>query len=140
MLDKQTNDMQEKLRNALRKKSTIAILTVVAVLILVPFTVAHHYLYNRYSNDAAVEHLTKHARRRSASLCALYVRQAIEAGGCPTFYFPGSACKYDEFLPDLGFAPVVEEDYVPQKGDIVVFAAAKGHKHGHICMYDGQKV
>ena len=28
---------------------------------------------------------------------------------------------------------------VPQKGDVVVFSAIKGHKHGHICMYDGHQ-
>lgn len=126
-------------RNSLRKQVVISILALVLGVITASLAVAHHYLYNHYSNDAAVEHLTQNAKRHSVGLCALYVRQAIEAGGCPTFYFPGSACKYDEFLPDLGFERVDEEGYVPQKGDIAVFAAAKGHKHGHICMYDGHQ-
>lgn len=96
-------------------------------------------LYNEYSNDAAVEFLMKHAKRRSKNSCALYVRRAIEAGGCPTFLQPPSACDYDLFLPDLGFNEVPQDGYCPQKGDIVVFSAIKGHKHGHICMYDGHQ-
>lgn len=41
------------------------------------------------------------------------------------------------FLPDLGFHEVEQNGYIPQKGDIVVFDAIKGHKYGHICMYNG---
>lgn len=103
------------------------------------YILAKNYLYNDYNNDAAVEYLIKHAEPHSKNSCALYVRRAISAGGCPTFGQPPSACAYDAFLPDLGFKEVESEGYVPQKGDIVVFSAIKGHKHGHICMYDGRQ-
>lgn len=49
------------------------------------------------------------------------------------------ACNYKYFLPDLGFTQVDAEGYEPQAGDIVVFSAIKGHKHGHICMYNGKQ-
>jgi len=96
-------------------------------------------LYHDYSNEKAVEYLTEHAEKRSCSSCALYVRRAISAGGCPTFLQPPSACDYNAFLPDLGFTQVDAEGYQPQAGDIVVFSAIKGHKHGHICMYNGSQ-
>lgn len=103
------------------------------------YLLARHYLYNDYNNAAAVEYLVRHAEPRSKNSCAMYVRMAIEAGGCPTFGQPLSACDYDLFLPDLGFSRVEQNGYVPQKGDIVVFSEIKGHKYGHICMFDGSQ-
>lgn len=94
-------------------------------------------LYNDYSNAKAVEYLTMHANDHSEGSCALYVRRAIGAGGCPTFLQPASACDYNKFLPDLGFVEVDANGYAPKIGDIVVFSAIKNHKHGHICMYNG---
>ena len=82
-------------------------------------------------------HLNSHAKSHSVGSCARYVRLAIEAGGCPTFAEPPCACDYNLFLPDLGFHEVDADGYVPQKGDIVVFDAVKGHPYGHICMYNG---
>lgn len=108
-----------------------------AVIIIIACIGCRSILYNDYSNEKAVEYLVKHAETRSKSRCALYVRRAISAGGCPTFLQPASACDYDEFLPDLGFSQIDAEGYIPQAGDIVVFSAIKGHKHGHICMYAG---
>lgn len=119
------------------RKKVVILMLVVSAIIAGSFVVARHFLYNNYSNDAAVEYLLKHAEPKSRSLCALYVRRAIEAGGCPTFGQPASACAYDSFLPDLGFNEVPQDGYIPQMGDIVVFSAIEGHKHGHICMYDG---
>lgn len=109
------------------------------VIIIASYSVARYYLYNDYNNDAAVEYLLEHAEPHSKNSCALYVRHAISVGGCPTFGQPPSACDYDLFLPDLGFNEAPQDGYVPQKGDIVVFSAIKGHKHGHICMYDGKQ-
>lgn len=103
------------------------------------YGVARHYLYTMYSNERAVEYLDRHAEVRSKGQCAMYVRMAIEAGGVPTFGQPISACDYEYFLPELGFYMVYEDSYVPQKGDVVVFSAIKGHPHGHIAMYDGKQ-
>lgn len=122
-------------------KSIVFIISAISISVISisAYSVAKNYLYNDYSNDAAVEYLVEHAESRSKSSCALYVRRAISAGGCPTFGQPPSACDYDLFLPDLGFNEVPQDGYVPQKGDVVVFSAIKGHKHGHICMYDGHQ-
>lgn len=120
----------------MKKKITVATL---AILVLLVYFGCRSILYNEYSNEKAVEYITTHAENGSVSSCALYVRRAISAGGCPTFLQPPSACDYDEFLPDLGFTEVDAEGYTPQAGDIVVFSAIKGHKHGHICMYNGRQ-
>lgn len=121
------------------KNIIIKFVLVAMVIVIAAYIVAKNYLYNNYSNDAAVEYLVKHAETRSKNSCALYVRHAISAGGCPTFGQPPSACDYDLFLPNLGFNEVPQDGSFPQKGDIVVFSAIKGHKHGHICMYDGKQ-
>lgn len=118
-------------------KKTIIALTTLLILSTVLYTGCRKVLYNDYCNEKAVEYITEHAESHSVSSCALYVRRAIETGGCPTFLQPRSACDYDTFLPDLGFSEVEAEGYEPQAGDIVVFSAIKGHRHGHICMYNG---
>lgn len=115
------------------------ILAIFAIITIFAYIGCRSILYNDYSNEKAVEYLTSHAEKHSARLCALYVRRAIGAGGCPTFLQPRSACDYDKFLPDLGFTEVEAKGYEPQAGDIVVFSAVNGHKHGHICMYDGNQ-
>lgn len=122
----------------MKKKYIIGATGIVGIVVL-SFIFARYVLYNEYSNDKAVSYLTEHANSRSTNSCALYVRRAIEAGGCPTFGQPPSACDYDLFLPDLGFKEIENDNYSPQKGDVVVFSAIKGHKHGHICMYNGEQ-
>lgn len=110
-----------------------------AIIIISAYFGCRSILYNDYSNEKAVEYLTSHAEGHSVNRCAMYVRHAIGAGGCPTFLQPPSACDYEEFLPDLGFSQIEAVVYTPQAGDIAVFSAIKGHKHGHICMYDGNQ-
>lgn len=118
-------------------KKIYLLLATIAILAVTFYAGCRSILYNDYSNAMAVEYLTLHAKERSQNACALYVRRAIGAGGCPTFLQPPSACDYDMFLPDLGFVEVSEKGYAPEIGDIVVFSAINGHKHGHICMYNG---
>lgn len=118
-------------------KKIYLFLATIAILAVTFYAGCRSILYNDYSNAKAVEHLTLHAKDHSQNACALYVRRAIGAGGCPTFLQPPSACDYDMFLPDLGFVEVSEKGYAPEIGDIVVFSAINGHKHGHICMYNG---
>ena len=108
-------------------------------ILCVIYGVARHCLYTTYSNERAVDYLDRHAEARSKGQCAMYVRMAIEAGGVPTFGQPISACDYEYFLPELAFHKVSEESYDPQRGDVVVFSAIKGHPHGHIAMYDGKQ-
>lgn len=120
------------------KKTKILLITIIIV-VTTSYIGCKKILYNDYSNKKAVEYLTSHAESRSINSCALYVRRAISAGGCPTFLQPPSACDYEQFLPDLGFSKIDAEGYTPQTGDIVVFSAIKGHRHGHICMYNGKQ-
>lgn len=94
-----------------------------------------HFSYNP---DASAQHITETSHTKSKGLCAYYVRQAIEAGGCPTFSFPSSACDYCEFLLALDFEEFDKDDgLIP--GDIVVFRAVDKHPHGHIAMWNGRQ-
>lgn len=100
--------------------------------------VSIHY----YDVDKAAAYLTQAAQSQSQHECARYVRLALKAGGCPTYIHPASAKDYDAFLPKLGFKEVSITDYNPMKGDIIVIKPpqnTKGHEHGHIAMYNGQK-
>lgn len=89
-----------------------------------------------YDPEEAVNYARAHAHSRSKNLCALYVRRSIEAGGCPTFFYPGSAALYVDFLDGLGFERI-DASAKRKKGDIVVFGAVKGHEFGHIAIWDG---
>jgi uncharacterized Zn-binding protein involved in type VI secretion len=90
--------------------------------------------------DKAAKHLSANAAPKSQGKCAKYVRQAMEAGGMDTTGRPVSAKDYGPFLDKKGFAKVSPENYVPQKGDVVVIQPYKGGSvHGHIAMYDGQQ-
>jgi uncharacterized Zn-binding protein involved in type VI secretion len=90
--------------------------------------------------DKAAKHLSENAAPKSQGKCAKYVRQAMEAGGMDTTGRPVSAKNYGPFLDKKGFAKVPAENYVPQKGDVVVIQPYKGgSEHGHIAMYDGQQ-
>lgn len=92
----------------------------------------------RYEYDpiTAARYATQHAENRSKKLCGYAVRQAINAGGCPTFGYPGAACDYMDFLPGLGFTEISKSDKLTV-GDIVVFEAVNGHPHGHMAIWNG---
>ena len=104
--------------------------------------------FSGFDVDSAVKYLTEHAKNISVGQCAKYVRQALEHGGLDTTGRPKVAYKYNEFLPKLGFVPILEssntgnklpENYTPQKGDIVVIGANRSHQAGHIAMYNGHQ-
>jgi len=95
-----------------------------------------------YDVDKAVAYLTENAKAKSQQECARYVRLAIQAGGCPTYFHPASAKEYDIFLPKLGFAEISITNYVPLKGDVIVIKPPQNqskHEHGHIAMFNGKK-
>lgn len=95
-----------------------------------------------YNVDVAVKHLRKNAQPKPVRLCAGYVRQAITAGGVPTFIRPPMASWYSWYLPMIGFGQVDVDNlstYTPQKGDLVVFGSTSRHPYGHIAMYDGNQ-
>jgi len=87
--------------------------------------------------EAAISHLNSNAEPRSIGYCARYVRQAMEAGGLSTAGRPGSAKGYVSYLPSIGYTKIDTSSYLP--GDIVVFDAVPGHKHGHIAMWNGSQ-
>lgn len=92
-----------------------------------------------YTFDAekATKHLTENALSRSHTCCAWFVMRAMQAGGCPAIILPAWAYKY--YLPLVQFKEIPKENYVAQKGDIVVFPSEKGHFWGHIAMYNGKQ-
>lgn len=104
--------------------------------------------FSGFDVDSAVQYLTEHAKNVSVGQCAKFVREALEHGGLDTTGRPKMAFRYNEFLPKLGFVPIIEsnytgnnlpKDYTPQKGDIVVIGANSRHKAGHIAMFNGQQ-
>lgn len=95
------------------------------------------YSGSLFNIDAAVDYLISNAQSSSVGSCAMYVRQALEAGGFSTDGRPASACDYDTYLESRGFHKVSNDNYEPRKGDIVVHEATEGHPYGHIAMYSG---
>ena len=95
----------------------------------------------KYDIEKAVEHLNKQAKNKSESNCALFVRQAINAGGI--FGLRGHAMTYynEKKLEIAGFTKIGDDinSIELKKGDIVAFAAVKGHSYGHIAMWNGEQ-
>ena len=85
--------------------------------------------------DKAVKYLTENAEAKSRTWCAWYVMRALQEGGCPVCLLP--AYGYSWLLPRMGFAEASKENYVPQKGDLIVFPAVGKHIWGHIQMWNG---
>ena len=76
------------------------------------------------------------ARNESAGLAAKHVKQALLHAGYK-FNAPALASEYPmKALPDMGFVKV-ENNVSPMAGDILVFAATKEFKNGHIQIFDG---
>ena len=92
-----------------------------------------------YDAEKAGDYATANAARRSKSLCAMYVRQALETAGCNMWGHPHTAHGYNEFLKSLDFTRMDTKNYSPEKGDIVVFSAVKGHPYGHIAIWNGRQ-
>lgn len=118
-----------KLKKAIILFSALILITALYVLKITCYS---------YNPDFAAEYATKHANTKSKGLCGYYVRLSIEAGGCPTFFFPRSASEYVSFLPDLGFTKI-DASQKRFKGDIVVFNAVEGHPFGHIAIWNGKQ-
>lgn len=89
----------------------------------------------------AVNYLDASAQPSSTGQCALYVRQALAAGGLTSFdtNHPANAYQYGPYLTSAGFTTVSSSGYTPQTGDVIVFQPVAGHPSGHIEMYDGSQ-
>lgn len=92
--------------------------------------------------DKFAKHLRENAEKESVSLCAQYVREALEAAGGNTAGHLGHARLWGPTLLRMGFRELPVENldtYKPLKGDIVVIQPFKGgHKSGHIAGFDGK--
>lgn len=113
-----------------KKKKTALWIAAMFLTVLVTYTCLY-----KYDKEKAVNHITTHHLEKSHSCCAWYVMRAMQEGGCPIGILPAWAYKYA--LPLYGFEEIPKDGYVPQIGDIVVFAAVGKHIWGHIAMYDG---
>lgn len=112
------------------------IIKILSIFLISFFTYTFAFSHD-YSIDKAVEYLNQHAEVKSRNMCALYVERAIRAGGQPAFILP--AWGYAHVLPNMGFKEISRNNYIPKKGDIVVFPRVKGHIFGHIAMYNGEQ-
>ena len=96
----------------------------------------------KWDLDAAIAHLQNAAHEHSKSRCGEYVHKAIDAGGIRlnTAYNPNgdSASGYGPILRHAGFRTVAPGEKL-QRGDVVVFQATTGHRHGHVAMFDGKQ-
>lgn len=105
-----------------------------------------------YDLTAAIKYLNNNAYNSSHSVCAKYVRKAIDVGfntnpdknsyTGKTGKRPVPAWRYVYFLPQIGFKFIGTTDntlkggYKPKFGDIAVYQKDNNPKEaGHICMY-----
>lgn len=74
---------------------------------------------------------------KSAGRCALYVRIALQNAGYKVSGGLGHAWEYNKNMPRLGFSQISATNYVPQKGDVIVFDKTKKHPWGHVQIFNG---
>ena len=93
-----------------------------------------------WDREKALRHVRTHALNKSESLCARYVRQAIEAGGIRLdlrLRTAGvSAYGYGPSLEGAGFV-AMPPGTEPQAGDVAIFPAIKDHPDGHMTIFNG---
>lgn len=93
-----------------------------------------------FSNmQLAANYATQNSQKGSTGYCARYVRNAIEKGaGISLSGHPEYARDYDTFLQTKGFVVVSKNSLSsPRVGDVAVFEATEGHRHGHIAIFNG---
>ena len=90
-----------------------------------------------FDKEEAAAYVTEHAEAKSRTWCAWYVMRALQEGGCPIYLLP--AYGYSWLLPKMDFVEVSKENYIPQKGDLIVFPAIGKHIWGHIQMWNGKQ-
>lgn len=88
-----------------------------------------------YDADKASEYITENHLEKSHCCCAWYVMRALQEGNVYIGILP--AWAYEYVLPSYGFVSI-NTDSTLEIGDICVFPAVKGHKYGHIAMWNGE--
>ena len=110
---------------------SILIFVVVAVVCLL------YLRHCEWSPEEAARYATEHAEKKSVGMCALYVRNAIIAGGIP-LYVGGDAWSFKYMLQILNFHQGGKKSE-PEIGDIVVFQPIGGRKYGHIAIWNDKQ-
>ena len=91
-----------------------------------------------FSIKKMVEHVVSHLKSsgETGGQCALYVKDALNAGGLNINYSIPSAYMYSKHLPVWGFEKInVNQNYQKTVGDISVTQPFGEHCHGHIQIY-----
>lgn len=94
-----------------------------------------------FNADAFADTLEKRLKPKGKKLgdCAAYVRVALEKAGMDTSGHPVDAKDWGPTLEKNGFTPVDKNNYVPKKGDVVVFQTYPGgHPSGHMAGFNGK--
>jgi hypothetical protein len=94
-----------------------------------------------FNIESAVNHLNEFALDKSKGKCALYVRQALDAGGVTGLRGHATSYYMSGKLEDRNFEVVSQNinDTDLESGDIAVFLKTKKKPYGHIAMYNGEK-
>ena len=120
------------------KKKLIILAAILIVIIHVISAVYHER--DSFSVNAASRYLIEHAYEKSHNRCAWHIMCAMNAGGQPVPLL--RACDYKWYFRDFldtQFYEVPSENYIPEKGDIVVFPKIASHPYGHIAMWTGNQ-
>jgi hypothetical protein len=89
--------------------------------------------------DKMADSIDRNVQKTYHGKCATNCRWALHAAGIDTTGHPRYAKDYGPFLEDQGFSSVpLDNNYVPQKGDVAVFGGNEKHPAGHIQIYDGK--
>jgi hypothetical protein len=82
----------------------------------------------------AVSVIEKDAGSRSKGECGVYVSRAIQKAKGAKLEKTGieSAKDFGSFLNKMGYRATSKKHWQAKTGDIAIFDAAKGHRHGHI--------
>ncbi len=118
-------------------KVIIIILLSLSFIVMIPVITPFAGEKSNYDIKKACEYITENAAPRSKTWCAWHVMRAMHAGGCPIYLLPAHC--YSWLLPQFGFNEIDSDKFIPQKGDIAVFPAVKGHFWGHIQMWNGKQ-
>ncbi len=93
--------------------------------------------------DLAADHIQNNAATKSQGKCAKKVREGLEANGV-VIKRTASAKDYGSSIEQVGLQPTVRTpagesyppaEYTPEKGDVAIIQAVKGHPHGHMAIY-----
>ncbi len=88
--------------------------------------------------ELACDYISSHASKESHGMSVWHVVGALNAGGKAMMPLPAWMYKYYLYISDFDY---VEDytNYVPEKGDIVVFPMTWKHPFGHIAIWNGKQ-